>query len=249
VATAVGTHVGPWSDEDLLGLPEDAQRYELLEGTLLVNPLPGGVRQRISFRLTSLLDAAVLHDLVVVEAMGVRLPDNTVFIPDILVATRDVVLANDSGILDAGTVALVAEIVSPGSRTPDRITKPAVYASAGIDSFWGVEPEDGHSSPVLPRDTRGAACRRVPDLVHRIRSHEIVQEHCRGRAVQLQRTTGSLAEGFRGGRGLEDGQPLEGVPGLGRRAGRPGQGASRSAGRGSTRGRGVSGACHRSRHP
>jgi Uma2 family endonuclease len=158
VATAVGTHVGPWSEEDLLGLPEDAQRYELLEGTLLVNPLPGGVHQRISFRLTSLLDAAVLHDLVVVEAMGVRLPDNTVFIPDILVATRDVVLANDSGILDAGTVALVAEIVSPGSRTPDRITKPAVYASAGIDSFWRVEPEDGRSSPVLPRDTRGAAC-------------------------------------------------------------------------------------------
>jgi hypothetical protein len=135
VATAVGTHVGPWSDEDLLGLPEDAQRYELLEGTLLVNPLPGGVRQRISFRLTSLLDAAVLHDLVVVEAMGVRLPDNTVFIPDILVATRDVVLANDSGILDVGTVALVAEIVSPGSRTTDRIpSQPCPPAPASTRS-------------------------------------------------------------------------------------------------------------------
>jgi hypothetical protein len=118
VATAVGTHVGPWSDEDLLGLPEDAQRYELLELTLLVNPLPGGVHQRITFRLTSLLDAAALHDLVVVEAMGVRLPDNTVFIPDILVATRDVVLANDSGILDAGTVALVARSCLQGLGPP-----------------------------------------------------------------------------------------------------------------------------------
>jgi Uma2 family endonuclease len=106
VAMAVGTHIGPWSEEDLLGLPENAQRYELLEGALLVNPLPGGVHQRISFRLTSLLDAAVPHYLLVVEAMGLRLPDSTVFIPDILVAKRDIVLASDSGILDVQAIEL-----------------------------------------------------------------------------------------------------------------------------------------------
>jgi Uma2 family endonuclease len=84
--------------------------------------------------------------LVVVEAVGVRLPDNTVFIPDVLVAVRDVALAADSGILDAGAVVLVVEIVSPGSRTTDRLTKPDVYARAGIPSFWRVELEGG---PVL----------------------------------------------------------------------------------------------------
>jgi Uma2 family endonuclease len=140
---AVGTHIGPWSEEDLLGLPKNAQRYELLEGALLVNPRPGGVHQRISFRLTSLLDAAVPHYLLVVEAMGLRLPDSTVFIPDILVAKRDIVLANDSGILDVQAVELAVEIMSPGSRTTDRVTKPAVYAGAGIGSFWRVEPDDG----------------------------------------------------------------------------------------------------------
>jgi len=140
---AVGAHVGPWNEEDLVGLPADTQRYELLEGTLLVNPPPGGAHQLVSLKLASVLYAAATPGLVVVEAMGVRLPDDTVFIPDVLVATRDVVVANHSGILDPADVALVVEIVSPGSRTIDRLTKPAVYARAGIASFWRVELHDG----------------------------------------------------------------------------------------------------------
>lgn len=143
MALAVGTHAGPWTEEDLVALPEEAQRYELLEGTLLVNPPPGGAHQLVSWNLTGLLRAAASPDLAVVEAMGVRLPDNTVFIPDVLVATRDLVLANRSGIVDRSAVVLVAEIVSPGSRTTDRVTKPAVYARAGIASYWRVELEDG----------------------------------------------------------------------------------------------------------
>lgn len=75
--------------------------------------------------------------------MGVRLPDDTVFIPDVLVAAREAVLTNHSGILNHSDVALVVEITSPGSRTADRITKPAVYAQAGIPWFWRVETRDG----------------------------------------------------------------------------------------------------------
>ncbi len=140
---ALGAHVGPWNEEDLVGLPDDAQRYELLEGTLFVNPPSGGAHQRVSLKLAGVLDSAATPALVVVEAMGVRLPDNTVFIPDVLVATRDVVLPNHSGILDPDAVAMVVEIVSPGSRTTDRLTKPAVYARAGIASFWRVELQEG----------------------------------------------------------------------------------------------------------
>lgn len=143
MAVAVDTHSGPWREEDLIGLPDNTHRYELLEGTLLVNPPPSGPHQLVSLALASALRAEVIPGLVVIEAMGVRLPDDTVFIPDVLVATRDVVVANRSGILDAAAVALVAEIVSPGSRTTDRVTKPAVYARAGIPSFWRVGLEHG----------------------------------------------------------------------------------------------------------
>lgn len=143
MAVVANPHVGPWSEEDLLGLPEDGQRYELLEGALLGNPPPGGPHQRVSFVLTRALDDAVPAGLIVVEAMGVRLPEHTMFIPDVLVAERRAVLANSSGILDPGVVVLVVEIVSPGSRTSDRLTKPSLYARAGIPSFWRVELEEG----------------------------------------------------------------------------------------------------------
>jgi Uma2 family endonuclease len=143
VAIAVGPHFGPWTEEDLIGLPDETRRYELLEGVLLVNPPPAAAHQVVSFRLARVLDDAAITGLMVVEAVGIRLPDHTMLIPDVLVATRDAVLANHSGILDPAEVALAVEIVSPSSRTTDRLTKPALYARVGIPSFWRVELEDG----------------------------------------------------------------------------------------------------------
>jgi Uma2 family endonuclease len=143
VALIVDAHLGTWTEEDLLSMPDSVQRFELLEGALVVNPPPAGPHQLVSRKLANALSAVATPGWEAVEALGVRLPDNTVFIPDVLVASRDAMLANRSGILDAGDVLLIAEIMSPGSRTMDRITKPAVYAQAGIVSYWRVELQDG----------------------------------------------------------------------------------------------------------
>jgi Uma2 family endonuclease len=143
MAVASGTHVGPWNEEDLLGLPGDSQRYEIVEGTLLVSPPPGGRHQVISLALAAKMSAVVPPGLVVVEAMGVRLPDDTVLIPDIVVAGCQAVLANQSGILDPAVVSVVVEIVSPRSQTTDRVTKPVLYARSAIPFLWRVEPDDG----------------------------------------------------------------------------------------------------------
>jgi len=59
------------------------------------------------------------------------------------VVARDAVAEDPSGILDPADVALVVEVVSPGSRIMDRLTKPAAYAGVGIASFWRVELEGG----------------------------------------------------------------------------------------------------------
>jgi Uma2 family endonuclease len=143
MAIAAGTHFGPWTEEDLVGLPDGARRCELLEGTLLVKPPHGVPHQRFGGRLFGALLAAETPELMVVQEIGIRLPEETMFIPDILVARRDVAKANTSGILEAADVVLAVEIVSPGSRIMDRLTKPAVYAAAGIASFWRVELDDG----------------------------------------------------------------------------------------------------------
>jgi Uma2 family endonuclease len=43
------------------------------------------------------------------------------------------------GPIPPSDVLLVVEVVSPGSVTTDRITKPAQYATAGIPAYWRVE--------------------------------------------------------------------------------------------------------------
>ena len=41
---------------------------------------------------------------------------------------------------------LVVEVVSPDSRTADRVNKPVKYAAAGIPEYWRVEEaEDGEA--------------------------------------------------------------------------------------------------------
>ncbi len=107
-----------------------------------MNPPPTPAHQRASLLLARALDAAAPGDLLVVEAVGVRVPDG-VFVPDIIVADRGAALANRSGILAAEVVRLVAEIVSPRSRSMDRLTKPALYARAGVPFYWRVELEEG----------------------------------------------------------------------------------------------------------
>jgi Uma2 family endonuclease len=76
-------------------------------------------------------------------------------VPDILVAEREAVLADRSGILEPGAVRLVVEIVSPGSATMDRLTKPALYARSRIPDFWRVELEGGPSIATFRLNGRG----------------------------------------------------------------------------------------------
>lgn len=46
------------------------------------------------------------------------------------------------GLIRAGEVAVVAEIVSPGSRRTDHVTKRGEYADAGIPHYWIVDLDE-----------------------------------------------------------------------------------------------------------
>src|SRR5207237_9194726 len=41
-ADPIPVHTGPWTEADLLVLPDDGQRHELVEGSLVVSPPPAG---------------------------------------------------------------------------------------------------------------------------------------------------------------------------------------------------------------
>ena len=142
---------------------DPTRRWELSEGTLTMSPRPQLWHQRISKRLTRLLDD--------------HLPDGLEAIPEIEVITRaafppsvrdpDIVVVPDRVFehrparVAATDVVLVVEIVSPGSRGTDHVMKLHEYAAAGIAHYWIVDPE-------APADDRFLAYRLDGDIYRRV---------------------------------------------------------------------------------
>ncbi len=137
----------PWTLADLEALPEDGQRYELIDGSLLMSPPPTLVHQAVVDRVRRLLRGAAGPDLEVLEAVGLQLP-SALLVPDVLVASAAAVW-NGSSVLSPPDVLLVVEVVSPSSRTMDRITKPTLYAAAGVPAYWRVELSESGSASVV----------------------------------------------------------------------------------------------------
>lgn len=113
--------------------PDDGRRYELIGGTIVVSPTPVPAHQRASRRLQRLLEGAAPPDHEVFDApIGLRLPGDHMLEPDIVVIPHGSVGPRVLGL----PVLLVVEVVSPGSRTHDTVTKRHVYAEAGIEHYW-----------------------------------------------------------------------------------------------------------------
>ncbi|MGH3322326.1 MAG: Uma2 family endonuclease [Streptosporangiaceae bacterium] len=150
----------PWTVDDLARLPDNGQRYEIIDGSLLVTPPPSPRHQGVASRLVAVLNERPEPEWESVEAVGVLLRDTAtttrVLIPDVVVA-RASALWSDAAILKSSDILLAVEIVSPSSVTNDRVTKPALLAEAGVPAYWRVElDEPGGPSIVLHRLVRGS---------------------------------------------------------------------------------------------
>ena len=115
-----------------------ARVYELIDGTLIVTPAPSWRHQRAVARLLrTLMDAAPDGGLEVLAApFDVRLADDTVLQPDVLVChVTDLTQRN----LPVAPL-LAIEVLSPSTRLVDLNLKRARYEAAGCDSYWAVDP-------------------------------------------------------------------------------------------------------------
>jgi Uma2 family endonuclease len=131
----------PMSEKDFLALGETAERVELFDGSLYVTPAPTPRHRYLSRKLANALDhgtdAAGLH---VVEAVNVRLRPGRMPIPDLIIA-QDIDF--DELVVDASSVRLVCEIVSPSNASADKVLKMHYYADAGIGWYLLVEQDTG----------------------------------------------------------------------------------------------------------
>lgn len=155
-----------WTIADLADLPDDGLRYELVDGTLLVSAAPSKVHQRVLGNLYALLRAACPVHLEVFFAPTDYQPTSTRSLqPDLLVVRRD-----DPGDAAVTTpLVLAVEVLSPSSRSIDRVLKRELYEQSGVAHYWVVDPdepsitawslsEDGYGEPAV---TRGQAALTV----------------------------------------------------------------------------------------
>jgi Uma2 family endonuclease len=128
-----------WTFEDLQALPEDVdwRRYEIVDGALVVGPSTSLRHEVVCEELRAVLREAARPDFVVVGPMAVDLHPSY-RIPDLIVVTADRA-RTDVNPLPAADAQLIVEVVSPGSVTQDRVTKPAQYAAGGIPVYLRVE--------------------------------------------------------------------------------------------------------------
>lgn len=117
-------------------LPIDERHHvELVEGVLVVTPKPNPRHQNAMSRLCALLARLDLPSLAVIPDVDVAFPEwATVRAPDVVVGEREAAATQPR--FTADQVRLAVEIVSPGSRTTDRVTKLHEYARAGIGEYW-----------------------------------------------------------------------------------------------------------------
>ncbi|MFE7872240.1 Uma2 family endonuclease [Micromonospora humida] len=174
-AEPIPTSPGPWCPdpmrqqradytlEDLLALPDDAPRVELVDGVIQVTPSPTLGHQNISSLLWLWLHSRVPDRLRVAQAVGVGLSPNTSRQPDVLLYRAEV--PADRFRLRPSDVVLAVEIVSPGTRRVDRFAKPGEYAAAGIPFYWRVEQDPVHLYAYRIGDRVGPGGERQYELV------------------------------------------------------------------------------------
>lgn len=131
-----------YTTEDLRAFPEDGQRYELLEGMLLVTPMPGSAHQvvlsRLLFEITRYLSPA---DLAVAVSPGeIEIAPKTLLEPDLLVFPA--AYAPGTPWIEMRDWWLAVEVFSPSSRYYDRDFKRDAYLSLGVAEVWLVDLDE-----------------------------------------------------------------------------------------------------------
>ncbi|MFN8669460.1 MAG: Uma2 family endonuclease [Gemmatimonadaceae bacterium] len=131
-----------WTVEERNALPLDGNRYEVIDGELLVTPAPALMHQRAAFELGVLLKpyAAQCDTECVIAPADVTFSRHRVVEPDLFVMPLlQGKLAQRFE--DVGRLVLAVEVVSPSSVRADRYVKRRLYQSEQVPEYWIVEPE------------------------------------------------------------------------------------------------------------
>ena len=141
MATRSATH-DDWTVAQLHALPDDGNRYEIIDGALYVTPAPRYVHQwALQVLSEHLLPFARANALdVMCLAADIQYSDRTLVQPDLFVFPR-VPGKRITEWADVQPLRLVVEALSPSTRRRDRTVKRKLYLSEGIPEYWMLNIE------------------------------------------------------------------------------------------------------------
>ena len=130
---------------DIDSMPEDGNRYELIEGELFVSRAPSLIHQGI-VRNVLVLFAQYLRENPVGEIFpgpGVIFSDFSGVIPDLVYFSYERGKEIATGDRITGAPELIIEVLSPGTenRRRDEHAKRQLYKKYGVKEYWILDPQ------------------------------------------------------------------------------------------------------------
>lgn len=126
--------------DEYLALGETVERYELIDGVVVMSPSPFPEHGEISWEIAGQLRdfAQQGGDIRVFPDIDVKLASGKVYRPDIAVYRAERLRGNIRHLSTPADLAI--EILSPGSKPLDLITKRDDYERFGVAEYWVVDP-------------------------------------------------------------------------------------------------------------
>jgi Uma2 family endonuclease len=134
-------HTGPWTVDMVRELPEDGNRYECVDGVLLVTPAARPLHQLVLARLQDELvtylraNGPTFH--VFTSPAEITWGEKRTYLqPDLYVAPEAQFFGRWT---EVRSLPLAVEVLSPSSVEHDRVTKRPVYQRQGVGTYWIVD--------------------------------------------------------------------------------------------------------------
>ena len=129
--------------DDYCLLPNDRNRYEILDGELSVTPAPRTKHQSVSSHLHR-----ILANSIVANQLGdiFAAPTDLILAPTTVVQPDLIFIGNDRRHIVTeraieGSPTLVIEILSPTTHRADCVTKAQLYAKHNVPHYWLIDPD------------------------------------------------------------------------------------------------------------
>jgi Uma2 family endonuclease len=133
--------VPTYTTDDVRAFPRDGQRYELVQGTLLVTPAPSNLHQVVITRLFEALRRYLpeASPAWVVSPGEIEVNPHILMDPDILVYPASFAIGTAWTAISDWWLAV--EVYGPSSRVYDHDFKRPAYLALGVREVWMVDPD------------------------------------------------------------------------------------------------------------